>query len=199
MAKIIWKGITKDFKGISMGELKNENAIKLEVSSQFLEVGYILFILLGSAICTGALMLKRYFTGIFPISPILIPVGLIIGLLLIIAHEYIHAIVYPKNAVVEVGVIPRKFFAYAISCDPISKSRFIVMSLLPVILGIIPLVLFCVFPVSWIKINTILWACSLMGLISPYPDYMNVINVVKQVPKGAMIRFYKFNFYWFNN
>ena len=78
-----------------------------------------------------------------------------------------------------------------------SRKRAIVMSLLPAILGIIPLVLFCVFPISWKIPSAICWAAAAFGLLSPSPDYMDVHYILKQVPKQAYIQSNNSGWFWY--
>ena len=62
------------------------------------------------------------------------------------------------------------------------------MSLAPALLGIIPLIGFIFIPITMKPLLTICMVSAFMGLISPAPDYMDVINVMRKVPKGAVIR-----------
>ena len=91
----------------------------------------------------------------------------------------------------------KKVAAYAISFYPISKSQFIIMSLAPMLLGIMPLIVFVVCPLRWKALLTICVVPAFMGMISPSPDYMDVVSVIKQVPKGAKIQASNEGLYWF--
>ena len=71
------------------------------------------------------------------------------------------------------------------------------MSLLPMILGIIPLVVFVCTPPDYRILDAILWPMAMMGLVSPSPDYMNVYYVLKEVPQNAYIQDGKDGLYWF--
>ena len=71
-------------------------------------------------------------------------IGGIIGFLLILVHELLHAIAFPKYATVYIGIMPRSLTAVALSSSPVKRNRFIFLSILPIILGLIPLVIFCV-------------------------------------------------------
>ena len=70
-----------------------------------------------------------------------------------------------------------------------SKSRFIVMCLLPFVLGIIPLILFLVLNNS--IVCCLLFGIMCLGMISPYPDVYNVYQVLKKVPKNKRVLFYE--------
>ena len=77
----------------------------------------------------------------------------------------------------------------ALASYPLSKKRFILMCLLPFVLGIIPLLILI------FSNNSIL--CSLcigtmfFGMISPYPDVYNTIQVIRKVPKYKKVLFYE--------
>ena len=54
------------------------------------------------------------------ISPIFIPVGFAFGFLLLIMHEWLHGIVYPKEADVTIRRIKGKITLVALASYPIS-------------------------------------------------------------------------------
>ena len=62
------------------------------------------------------------------------------------------------------------------------------MSLAPMILGILFLTVFLVCPITMKWLMTICVVPAMMGLISPAPDYMDVFIILRKVPKGAMIQ-----------
>lgn len=124
-------------------------------------------------------------------------VGVIIGLLLLIVHELLHAIAFPKNATVHIGIMPKSLTAVALSSSPVKRNRFIFLSLLPIILGLIPLVIFCFSSNNLKELNGILFGMSIMGMISVYPDIYNVFNILKEVPKNATIQNNKNETYYF--
>ncbi|MBR4619190.1 MAG: DUF3267 domain-containing protein [Bacilli bacterium] len=143
----------------------------------------IVFILL----CILCLFLKVFYSSII-INPVIAIIGFLIGFMLLIVHEVLHGIVYPKNVSVSIGFIPPITFV-ALASYPMSKKRFILMCLLPFVLGVIPLLILIIFN------NSII--CSLciglmfFGMISPYPDVYNVIQVIKKVPKNKKVLFYE--------
>lgn len=112
-------------------------------------------------------------------------------------HELFHALCYPKEAEVHIGLSLKKVAAFAISFYPISKRRFIVMSLAPMLLGIIPLFIFIICPLSQKWLLTLCIVPSFMGLISPMPDYMDVCKVLKQVPKNVKIQASNEGLFWY--
>lgn len=88
------------------------------------------------------------------------------------------------------------FTAVALASYPLSKKRFILMCLLPYILGIIPFICFIISPSNNLILNAILWGMAFLGMASPYPDAYNVYQVIKQVPKGKKVQFYEDDTYY---
>lgn len=157
----------------------------------------VLYGILPMMICFAAVFFKSMYSEEFIFDLRFMPAGFIIGFLSLPVHEYLHAVCYPKEAVVYVGVSIKMIAAYAVSFYPLSRKRFIIMSILPMILGIIPLIVFIVCPVTWKPLMTICVIPSFMGLISPSPDYMDIILVLRQVPKDAVIQADNKELYWY--
>ncbi len=138
-------------------------------------------------LCNIVLFLKVFNSSIV-INPIFVALGFLIGFILLIVHEILHGIVYPKDVNVSIGFIKPITFV-ALASYPMSKKRFIIMCLIPFILGIIPMIFFILLN------NSIL--CSLLigmmclGMISPYPDVYNIYQVIKKVPKNKKVLFYE--------
>ena len=122
-------------------------------------------------------------------------VGAIIGFILLLVHEYLHSIVYPKEANSYIGIAKPITFV-SLTSYPLSKRRFIVMSLLPYILGIIPLILFWLCPASLTELNGIFFGMACMGMASPYPDSYTVYQIIKQVPENKKIQNYEDDIYY---
>lgn len=125
-------------------------------------------------------------------------VMLLLGYLLTYLHEFIHALLYPKNAVKEIWKDTSQG-AYFVYCSSVvSKTRFIVICLAPVILlGIIPygiwLLIYHVLPINISICFAILtWIMTLMSV----GDFYNVYNTVLQVPNKSKIFNYGLHSYW---
>lgn len=116
--------------------------------------------------------------------------GLLIGFLLIIVHEWLHAIVYPKEANVTLGKLKGKMVFVALASYPLKRIRFIFMCLLPFLLGIIPLMLFILSSPQETVFNGLMFGIACMGMVSPFPDVYNVILVLKQTKSTDKIMFY---------
>lgn len=187
MAKIVWEGNKKEFGTSHQSPPVPQNAIKIRDAEGFIEKA-IPFGILPMLICMAAVFMKAFINQKLPVSPIyLIPaiaIGFIIALPL---HEFVHAFCYPKEATVWVGLCIRKVTAYAISYHPLNKKQFIIISLAPAVLGIVPLIGFILIPITMKPLLTICMMSAFMGLISPAPDYMDTASVLKKVPPQALI------------
>ena len=195
MPKIKWIGLIKEekMKDYQVGELsKNAKKMNMPTPSKEMMIKALPFIIPALVI----LFLSVYFkSGEFFLLRLYIIIGVLLGFLALIIHELLHAIVYPKNANVYIGIAKPITFV-ALASYPLKKEKFILMCLLPYILGIIPLILFWIMPITDMKIHSILFGLSAMGLGSPYPDLFNVYQVLKQTPKNCKIQFYKDDTYY---
>ena len=195
MPKIKWIGLIKEekMKDYQVGELsKNAKKMNMPTTSKGMMIKALPFIIPALVI----LFLSVYFkSGEFFLLRLYIIIGVLLGFLALIIHELLHAIVYPKNANVYIGIAKPITFV-ALASYPLKKEKFILMCLLPYILGIIPLILFWIMPITDMKIHSILFGLSAMGLGSPYPDLFNVYQVLKQTPKNCKIQFYKDDTYY---
>lgn len=195
MPKIKWIGLIKEekMKDYQVGELsKNAKKMNMPTTSKEMMIKALPFIIPALVI----LFLSVYFkNGEFFLLRLYIIIGVLLGFLALIIHELLHAIVYPKNANVYIGIAKPITFV-ALASYPLKKEKFILMCLLPYILGIIPLILFWIMPITDMKIHSILFGLSAMGLGSPYPDLFNVYQVLKQTPKNCKIQFYKDDTYY---
>ena len=116
--------------------------------------------------------------------------GFFLGFLFLIIHEWLHAIVYPGKAAVTIGKLKGRLVFVALASFPLKRSRFIVMCLLPFLLGVIPLILFVLSSPRNTIFNGLLFGMACMGMISPYPDVYNVILVLQQSKNTDKIMFY---------
>ena len=195
MPKIKWIGLIKEekMKDYQVGELsKNAKKMNMPTTSKEMMIKALPFIIPALVILFLSVSFK---SGEFFLPRLYIIIGVLLGFLALIIHELLHAIVYPKNANVYIGIAKPITFV-ALASYPLKKEKFILMCLLPYILGIIPLILFWIMPITDMKIHSILFGLSAMGLGSPYPDLFNVYQVLKQTPKNCKIQFYKDDTYY---
>lgn len=187
MAKIIWEGNKKEFGTVHKSPQVPQNAVKIRDAYGFIGESFT-FGIIPMAICMLVFFLKAFINKESPISPIFfIPAFLVAFIIALPLHEFVHAICYPKEDTVWVGLCIRKRAAYAISYYPISKSRFIIMSIAPAVLGVIPLIGVILIPISMKPLLTICIVSAFMGLIAPAPDYMDIVSVLKKAPSHALI------------
>lgn len=127
-------------------------------------------------------------------------VMLLLGQLFTYLHEIIHALLYPKSAVKEIWKDTSQG-AYFVYCSSVvSKTRFIIICLAPVILlGIIPygiwLLIYHVLPINISICFAILtWIMTFMSV----GDFYNVYNTILQVPNKSKIFNHGLHSYWIN-
>lgn len=118
---------------------------------------------------------------------------------MLIVHEWFHAICYPQDAKVTIGKLKGKLVFVALASYTIKRKRFIVMCLMPFILGIIPLLIFICSSPENTALNGLMFGMACMGMVSPYPDVYNVILMLKQTRNNDKIMFYKDDIYRITN
>ncbi len=196
MPRIKWAGIVRDAAEYQRGELaKNAKRLEMPKSVGEMMLKAIPFLILSLVIIFLSMFLKTFLSREPVVSFPFAALGFVVGFVLMLVHELLHAVVYPKAATVYIGIMPKQFAAVALASYPLSRVRFIVMSLLPYVLGIVPLVLFWLMPAGHKVVNGLLFGMAVMGLVSPYPDCYNVFQVIRQTPKGSMVQFYEDDLY----
>ncbi len=192
MPNIKWIGFINknEIEKYQKGKL-DSNAIKMKMPETMnkMMVRAFPFVIPALIIMFLAMYLKGHINNQIVVYKPYMFIGLIIGFFLSIIHELLHAIVYPKGVNTYIGIAKPVTFV-ALASYPLNKERFIVMCLLPYILGIIPLILFLFSPANYIALNSIIYGIAFIGMVSPYPDAYNVYQVIKQVPKGKKVQFY---------
>lgn len=198
MSKIIWKGIIKSEKDFPTSDIpKNAKKLDNEEDMKKMQIKALPFMIPSALICFICMFTKTFMASEKVINIGFIFIGVIIGFLLVIVHELLHAIAFPKNATVYIGFMPRSFTAVALSSSPVKRNRFIFLIILPIILGLIPLVIFCFSSNDLKELNGILFGMAIMGMISVYHDIYNIFNILKVVPKNATIQNNKNETYYF--
>lgn len=190
------KPIIDDIKAFQRGQLP-QNAIRLntpnstdETLKKSFPIAAVLVLVLNVA-----MFIKIITNRTIVVAPAAIVGGFLIGFILLIAHELIHAIVYPRKAEITIGKIKKKFVFVALASYPMSRQRFILMCLLPFVLGIIPLAIFILSPAENTILNGFMFGTASIGMVSPYPDVYNVIIVLNQTKKYDKIMFYEDDLY----
>lgn len=198
MAKIKWVGIIKgEVSEYQKGSLDSKakkmilpDTIK-EMMIKALPFAIVLFVIIFLS-----MFIKTFFAKQVIIKPEFCLLGFVASFAGLIVHEWLHAVAYPSKSTVYIGFYPKAFAAVALVSYPIKRCRYIIMSLLPLILGIVPIVIFWFSPIEWKAWNGFWFGFAMMGLISPYPDCYNVYQVLKQTPKGCRIQNFGNDTYW---
>lgn len=106
-------------------------------------------------------------------------------------HEFLHAICYKKDVYFYKDFSRGR--AFVIGTEDMSKARFIFMIMFPnIILGIIPYVLFLIYPKY-----TFFGIFGLLGIIMGFGDYIGVYLAITQMPKGAKTYISGSRSYWY--
>ncbi|MCL1787401.1 MAG: DUF3267 domain-containing protein [Defluviitaleaceae bacterium] len=81
--------------------------------------------------------------------------------------------------------------------QPISKARFIWLSLFPnIVLGWLPLAVWAFMPFHPVLSNG-LFVFGMLATVCGAGDYYNAYNAARQMPKGSMQQLSGMNSYWF--
>lgn len=192
MPKIHWIGIIdeKEIEKYQKGEL-NSKAVKMKMPKTMNEMmtKALPFLIPAFIIMFSLMNIKSSINQQNVVNRPFILIGAIIGFVLLLVHEVLHVIVYPKGVNAYIGIAKPITFV-ALASYPLSKKRFIIMCLLPYMLGIIPLIAFWLSPAYLTELNGVLFGMACMGMASPYPDAYTVYQVVKQVPKNRKVQYY---------
>ena len=198
MPKIHWIGIIdeKEIEKYQKGEL-NSKAVKMKMPTTMnkMMTKALPFLIPAFIIMFALMNIKTSINQQNVVNRLFILIGAIIGFALLLVHEVLHAIVYPKGVNTYVGIAKPITFV-ALASYPLSKKRFIVMCLLPYMLGIIPLIVFWLSPAYLRELNGVLFGMACMGMASPYPDAYTVYQVIKQVPKNKQVQYYGEDIYY---
>ena len=179
-------------------QLKEANSIAEAFKSGTLLCLPIILPAIGIAVFRLIGLNKQLETGISLVAAALITLAF--SWLLIFLHEFIHALLYPLKAEKSIWRAPQSG-AYFVYCTAeTSKARFIVICLAPtVILGIIPFIVWYFIapylPMHW---AICIMAQTLMQVMSGVGDLSNAYNVIRQVPKDALVFNYGFHSFWRN-
>lgn len=148
--------------------------------------GLMSYIVAPALLCFAAVLVKRAASEGPFLSPAFLPASFLLGLAVALPlHEYLHALCYPRDATVYVGVCLRQLRAFVASASSLKRGRFVLMSLAPASLGILSVIAFLACPASMKGLATVCLVPMFGGLISPAPDYRDVLLVLRSVPRGG--------------
>ena len=198
MPRIKWIGIIQgETAQYQTGKL-NAGAKKLDMPSAMndMMLKALPFAIPPVLVLLLSILIKTFLSNQVIVRREFVLLGFFVGFSGLILHEFLHAMVYPKEATVYVGLHPKALAAVALASYPMKRSRFVFMSLLPLILGALPILAYWISPAAWKSWNSFCLGFSIMGLVSPYTDYYSVYQVLRQTPKGCYIQFYEDDMYW---
>lgn len=201
---IRFRGALNDFSQLEYGycppaavplkEGENFENVIVQAMRQFLPIFFL----------TAALAVVRLVKGLnwgdtFSIGWIFLVMVLwsVLYFALIVLHELIHAVFFPRRATKDVWLYQLQ--AAMVYCNtPVTKRRFIVMSLTPaVLLGFIPYAAWLLWANVPNAILSIAWGSMAWSMIfGGIGDFYNVRNVWQQVPKDAYVFNYGIHTYW---
>jgi len=197
--KLIWKGKYENEQQLSVGNLP-DNAVKFKEPETPAKLNLVasLFIIPVIIIIGIVVYIKIQLGASVDFSHMFNIWGMLLALLMIIPHEFLHAIAFPRDAAVEVWYSLKNSMAFVFSTCPTSKSRFIFLSLLPnMIFGFIPLIVWIFIPIEFILISKIVLSFATFSLLMGIGDFLNVFNAVTQMPKNSMTQLSGFHSYWY--
>lgn len=196
--KLVWKGKYKDKSQLDKGELP-KGAVRFKEPDSPLKLNLIasLFIIPVIIFVSTIIILKKRMGLLVNTPDVFNLLGVFLAFLMIIPHEIIHAILFPKDAEVHFWYSLKHVMAFVHSVYPMSKKRFIWMSLLPsIIFGLVPLVIWFFIPESN-NISDLVISFATFSLLLGVGDYLNVFNAIIQMPKAAVTQISGFHSYWY--
>ena len=197
--KLIWKGKYSEEHQLPKADLP-DNAVKFKepetpaklnlAASIFIIPVFIIILLTG--------IVKAVVYPDAPLGVSFNTLGILLAFATVIPHELLHAVAFPKQAEVQLWYSPKNLMAFVYSSCPMSKLRFIFLSLLPnVVFGFIPLILWVTAPFESIRITETLFSFATFSLLFGVGDYLNVYNAVTQMPKNSITQLSGFHSYWY--
>ena len=116
MPKIIWKGIIKSENDFPIADIpKNAKKLDSEEDLKKMQIKSLPFMIPSVFICLISMFVKTFMANEKVINVSFLFIGVMIGFFLIIVHELLHAIAFPKNATVYIGIMPKNLTAVALS------------------------------------------------------------------------------------
>ncbi|MCL2767007.1 MAG: DUF3267 domain-containing protein, partial [Peptococcaceae bacterium] len=154
-----------------------------------------LFIIPALAVVAILIFISFLLHGLFAVNVTLI--GVIAAFIFLLPHELLHAVCFGKKAEVELYISLKDLVMFVISTKPISKMRFIMLSLSPSLLfGLLPLIIWTILPHNEVYSDH-LFTFALFSVLFGVGDYLNAFNAARQMPTGSMCQLSGLNSYWF--
>lgn len=203
MLNIRFKGICKDEEEIKKNSklyrnsiiFKEENTIKERIKKSERIMLPTVFIIMLSALIVADLKNVELEFNLIDLS------GILLLIPLAIIYEIIIVLSYPIKANKDFYIIKKDLALVLISNSLVSKKRYIIICLMPIlILLIIPYILSIItIGIIPIKITKLLIIISLLACVITSLNIIEIYNTIKQVPKDAKIFNYGNHSYWLDN
>lgn len=196
--EFVWKGRYKDVSQLDKGELP-AHAVKFREPTSLLKLNLtaLLFAFPVLLLIGFVVFLKRKLGLLEGSANDLNLLGILLAAIMIAPHEIIHALLFPKKAEVQFWYSVKSFSAFVYSTYPVSKMRFILISLAPnIIFGLIPLFFWIFIPENHVMASIVITFAK-FSLLFGIGDYLNVFNAARQMPQGSMTQLSGFHSYWY--
>lgn len=182
--KIVWKGFMNEHNLFTFSDLP-EDAKKL-TSEKNAWAMYLLIIPVLIIAYIGIRLRLLYVAGPMFAKWALL-VGVILSLPFLVVHEFIHAVCCSKTPEIFLYVTPAGICL--IPTSPLSKRRYIVMSMMPtVVLGICPFLIWLFAPGLNVQTGSILFGFALGSLSMCIGDIYNAIHaIIKMSSKSVLV------------
>ncbi len=117
--------------------------------------------------------------------------GVALALCSMVPHEFLHACCFREEVLMYSNL--KQGMMFVVGTEDMSRTRFIVMSLMPnLVFGFIPYMIYMIFPEL-----QVLGTLGALGICMGAGDYVNILNCLKQVPKGAKVYMSGIHTYWY--
>lgn len=115
--------------------------------------------------------------------------GLILSLCCIPIHELLHAIVYPRNALVFFGYLSESGGLFITSTEKLQRSHYLVMILLPfLVLGLLPLLMYLCIPPYLMFFATAVFCFATFSSLFCIGDFYQFFEILIKTPRDAIIQ-----------
>ena len=180
----------KSFK--FMGEYKDDNSLPTRVQEgavQFKEPDINKFAIIANGIACGIFIVGLIF--IFLSGAEYNFWGIIASLLVLVPHEFLHAIWMKGDVLMYTNI--KRGILFVISTEDCTKGQFIWMSLFPtLIFGFLPLLIFIINP----EMSFFAWL-GVLSISMGAGDFCNIYFAIPQMPKNALTFLSGFHSYWY--
>ena len=128
--------------------------------------------------------------GVIPFMLVFVGICLVGTFIVILPHEFLHGTCFKGDVYMYTNL--RQGLCFVVGPELFSKARFIIMCMLPnIVFGIIPYIIWIIFPNLW---YIGLWGAMAVGMGAG--DYINAVNALIQIPKGAKTYLHGMNSFW---